>query len=208
MTISKHIHSCLLIKDQGKAVLVDPGIYSYDEKALDLSTVEALDYIAITHEHPDHMYVPFIKEVLEKFPAVQIISNESAVALLAKEGIATSSSATDDVALKVAPHEKVFDIVAPMNVVFTVFNKVTHPGDSLQSGHSAEILALPIQAGWGSLTQSVEYALTLRPKYVIPIHDWQLNDKARNGIYDRLQKYFGENGIEFKPLKTGEEVSF
>ena len=85
MKISKHIHSCLLIKEQGKTILLDPGNYSYESKALDINSLKQLDFIGITHEHADHMYIPWIKEIVVKFPNVKIITNDSCVKLLAKE---------------------------------------------------------------------------------------------------------------------------
>jgi len=68
MKISKHIHSCLLVEDEGKTILIDPGKYSYDEKALNVVSLEKLDMIAITHQHSDHMYIPLIKEIVAMFP--------------------------------------------------------------------------------------------------------------------------------------------
>jgi hypothetical protein len=53
----------------------------------------------------------------------------------------------------------------------------------------------------------VEYAVSQKPKVVIPIHDWHWNEKAREGFYERLTKYFGDNGIEFNPLGRGEELT-
>src|SRR4051812_48247483 len=85
MTISKHLHSCLLIGDNGKTVLIDPGVFTYQEKALDIQSLSGLDYILITHEHPDHMHVPLIKELLTKFPKAKIVSNPSIESILRKE---------------------------------------------------------------------------------------------------------------------------
>ena len=60
------------------------------------------------------------------------------------------------------PHEKVLAL-APHNTLFHVFGELTHPGDSLQFSETKEILALPIQAPWGSMVASLEKAAQLKP---------------------------------------------
>jgi glyoxylase-like metal-dependent hydrolase (beta-lactamase superfamily II) len=131
MIISKHSHSCLLIKEANQTILIDPGNYTYEDKALDISSLEGLDYILITHEHPDHMYIPFMKELVEKFPDVKIISNESAVKVLKEANIEALMESSSDITISPTPHERVFGVVPPENIQFSLFNKLTHPGDSL-----------------------------------------------------------------------------
>lgn len=206
MKISKHVHSCLLVEDQGKTVLVDPGVYSYEEKALDLNSLNQIDLILFTHEHEDHFYLPFLKEILAKFPTTPIVTNTSIVEILRKEGIDAKSEGNEIVQLQEVPHEHVFGVPQmPKNVLFKIFGKLTHPGDSLHFNLETEILALPVQAPWTSLTAAVEKALELKPKVIVPIHDWHWNESARSAFYQRLEKFFGEKGIEFKGLKTGKE---
>ncbi len=207
MIISKHIHSCLLVKEADRTILIDPGNFTYDEKGLTVDALHKLDYILITHEHPDHMYIPFIKELLMKFPKAQIITNTSAVNVLKFGGIPASSEQTKDIIYTTVPHEHVLGVEVPENTQFTIANKLTHPGDSLQFQVDVPVLALPVQGPWCSFTQAAEYALSVNPKIVIPIHDWHWNDAAREGFYQRLATYFGEYGIDFKPLTTGEEVT-
>lgn len=205
MRISKHVHSCLLISDQDKNIILDPGNYTYEEKGLDLKSVDKLDYLLITHEHPDHMFVPLIKEIINKFPSIQILTNRSASEVLKKENIKTVNSIQGIETIEV-PHERVFGGDPPLNVQFDIFDKLSDPGDSLHFGEIKEVLALPLQAPWCSLTQSVEKAVSLKPKVVLPLHDWHWNDRARETFYERLKKYFDEFEIDFKPLRTGEEV--
>src|SRR4051812_15265297 len=111
MKISKHLHSCLLIEENGKTVLIDPGIFTYQEKALETDKLSNLDYILITHEHPDHMHVPFIKELMEKFPKAQIISNPSIEKILGEDKITVHTDLSDlpndaGVQFEEVPHEK------------------------------------------------------------------------------------------------------
>lgn len=204
MKISKHLHSCLFIEEAGKSVLIDPGIFTFQDKGLDVQALSKLDYLLITHEHPDHFHVPLIKEVLAKFPEAQVMSNRSIAALLQKEGITVLTEPNEDILFADEPHERLWDKEPPENSIFTLFNRFTDPGDSHHFIHTEEILALPITAPWGGTSAAVELALNLKPKVIIPVHDWFWKDGFREGMYARLREFFQTKGIDFKSPKTGE----
>lgn len=207
MKVSKHTHSCLLIKEDNKTILIDPGIYSVEDKSMTIDLLSRLDYLLITHEHQDHMHIPFIKLLINKFPGVQIISNQSVVDILSKENIKVTVSDNEIVEAVNAPHEHVFGLPQFENTLFNVFSVLTHPGDNLSFDKSCRVLALPVQAPWGSLTQAVEKAIEVKPEYIIPIHDWHWHDNARSAFYTRLTDYFSEYDIKFLGLQNGEEIT-
>lgn len=206
MKISKHVHSCLLVEDEGKKFLFDPGNYTFEENALNITYIDTLDYLLITHEHPDHMCIPLIKDIIAKFPQVKIITNDSAVELLRKKGIQATSEGDELIKLEEVPHERVFSGEPPKNVMITINNKLTDPGDSHHFQTSSPILALPIQAPWGHTTAAVELAKALKPRIIIPIHDWHWNDKARQVMYRRLEEFFKPLGIRFVGLETNRVI--
>lgn len=207
MKVIKYIHSCLLLEIGDKKILIDPGNYSYEEKVLNINSLDKLDYLLITHEHADHMYIPFIKEILNKFPEVPIITNSSAKDLLEKERITCSLKRSDFIKMEVIPHERVFGSEPPQNILFNVGGQITHPGDSLNFNLKTRVLALPVQAPWCSLTQAVEFAVLQKPEVILPIHDWHWNENAREAFYKRLDIYFASHGIKFISLNAGGTVS-
>lgn len=204
MKITKFIHSCLLIEESGKKVLIDPGNYS--QEVLDISKIGYLSYLLITHEHQDHMYLPLIKEILKKFPDVKVISNQSVAGILGAEGISVSTQGDGLIQIEEVPHEKVFGNIPPQNTLFRIAGKLTHPGDSYSFTSTTEVLALPVTAPWGSTTDAALLAEKLKPKVIVPIHDWHWNEKARQNMYKRLEDYFGSFGIKFMGLQTGIET--
>lgn len=206
MEITKYVHSCLLVEVNGKRILTDPGNYTYDSKTLDINTLEKLDYLLITHEHPDHMYIPFVQEILAKFPDLAILTNLSAQEKLRAEGIKSTTDSLDIIKVETVPHERVFGTEPPANILFNIADVLTHPGDSLHFTSQTPVLALPVQAPWCSLTQAVEFAVSLKPQVILPIHDWHWNDVARAAFYKRLEEYFAKNGIKFLSLETGQKV--
>lgn len=206
MKISKHIHSCLLVEDGWKTILIDPGNYTFEEDGLDVKKLDKLDMILITHEHLDHVYPPLIKKILEKFPEIKIYSNGAVKNVLAKDGIKTETMGDEIFSVVSAPHELLLGGRTVENTLFNIFGKLTHPGDSLKFEKTLDVLALPIQAPWGSFVSSVEKAVLLKPKIVIPIHDWHWKDAARRKMYDQAKNYLAEKGIEFCGLEVGEEL--
>lgn len=206
MKITKYIHSCLLIEENNKTILIDPGIYTFNERVLDINSLTKLDYILITHEHQDHMYVPAIKDVMKRLPSVKIISNSSVKKFLEKENIYVSTEETEVIKMQEVPHEKVVGVEPPLNVQFDIFGEITDPGDSHSFTSTLEVLALPIQAPWGSYSSAIELAIQLKPKAVIPIHDWHWKDEARKELYVRSKEYLKQFGVKFMPVEAGQTI--
>lgn len=208
MRLSKYLHSCLLIEDNQKTVLIDPGSFTYQEHALTTDMLSKLDYMLITHEHADHMSILFIKQLVAKFPDVQLLSNPSVAQILAKEHIAVHTDLSTlpsdvDIRFEDVSHGRIFDRETPQHVLFEVFGRLTHPGDSIDFERSLDILALPLIGPSWMITQAAEKAVALKPKTVIPIHDHHWRDNFRKEYYQRLEAFFKEKGIEFKPLESG-----
>lgn len=206
MKITKYLHSCLVVEEQNTTILIDPGVFTYQEKALSVHALNKIDYILITHEHTDHLFMPFVMEIVGKFPDIKIISNESVAKLLEKESIKASTLETDNFKMEEAVHEKIWDSAPPQNTVYKIFDKLIHPGDSVHFSSTADVLALPITAPWGSTTNAVQKALEVKPKVIIPIHDWMWKDEVRQQMYQRLEKFFPQYDIQFKGLEAGETV--
>lgn len=206
MKITKYLHSCLLIEEQGKTILLDPGEYTFTAKVFPIETVTNIDAIVITHEHADHFSIPFIKEIVGRFPTTEIITNESVVQLLDQQGIPASAAGNDYITVQTIPHEDVVLAVPPLNVMVTLFGKFADPGDSHHFSTNAPILALPMQAPWGSFADALKLAEAISPQYIIPIHDWHWKDEVRKGMYQRAAEYLSQSDIQFKGLETAESV--
>jgi L-ascorbate metabolism protein UlaG (beta-lactamase superfamily) len=206
MKITKYLHSCLLVEENDQVVLIDPGAYTYDANVLDLNLLKKLDFILITHEHADHFSLPFVQEITRHFPEVSIITTKSVAQQLEKELIPVMTEGTYDLHLEPVPHEDILFAPPPENMKFTLFNKLSHPGDSFHFTSGTDILAMPMTAPWGSMVDAMKKVIDLKPKIVIPIHDWHWKDEAIESFYPRIADLFNQHGIEFKLIKTGETI--
>lgn len=204
MKITKLGHACLLVEMPApvdRTLLIDPGVFS----EVSVDSLEFLDDIVITHEHPDHVDHELLKRLAAKFPKARIKTPATLVPKL--EGISVTADAVEGLEFFAAPHEghpPRFN--PPENVGVHYLDKLTHPGDSHHFTDTKEILALPITAPWGSVDGAVQLALALKPKHILPIHDWHLRDEARETEYDMLEEVFQNVGIKFYKLKNGEPI--
>lgn len=203
LEITKYIHSCLLVESSKQTVLFDPGSFTYEAGIFSTQRLPRLDNIIVTHEHSDHMHAPFLKELTLKFPDAAITTTPNAAKRLIELGFKNiKTSSHSQIELFEAPHEPNEPLgQTPQNTGAHILSILTNPGDSHHFAESKEILALPITAPWGALTKAAEAALNLKPKYIIPIHDWHLSERAKIMTYERLKVFFTENNIEFiKPV--------
>lgn len=201
MKVTKFVHSCLLVETPQRVALFDPG--SYSQQALDVSKIGKLDDIFITHAHYDHCSLDLIKQLAAKFPDVRITGPAEVVAALSEAGIAASDQPPLGVTFFEAPHESVAPKPKPQNIGIHYLDKLSDPGDSHSFHETKAVLALPITAPWGTADKALELTLELRPKYVLPIHDWHWDEATRAASYDKFEKILGEQGITFYKLQTG-----
>jgi L-ascorbate metabolism protein UlaG (beta-lactamase superfamily) len=204
MKVTKLVHSCLLVEMPApinRTVLFDPGILS----TVNADNLEYLDDIVITHSHSDHFSPEIVKQLVAKFPTVRITAADDVVAALNAESIAATSAAGEGMIFFESPHEDIEPMFpTPPNLGVHYLDRLTHPGDSLHFSETMPVLALPVDAPWGAPNDALRLALKLKPKYVIPIHDWFWHEQARTAQYNRFAEVLGEQGIEFIKPVNGE----
>jgi L-ascorbate metabolism protein UlaG (beta-lactamase superfamily) len=209
MKITKFEHSCLLVEmpaPTNRTTLFDPGGMS--ETSLDVSALQSLDDIVITHVHGDHISMPLIKQLVAKFPQVRITSTPEVVAQLQSECIKASTDPAEGMTFFDSPHEQVEPLFPqPQQIGVHYLDVLTHPGDSHGFNETKAILALPITGPWGSTIKAVTLALELKPQHIIPIHDWHWRDEARQQFYNNFEVLFNKEGITFHKMINGEPLT-
>jgi L-ascorbate metabolism protein UlaG (beta-lactamase superfamily) len=207
MKITKYIHSCLMVETSGRVAVFDPGVMSAAALGAALPSLTRLDDIFVTHVHPDHCDPALVGQLLARFPDARVTAPADAVAALAKAGVKASTQAPDGVVLFDSPHEEGAPLFpAPQQYGYHYLDTLSDPGDSHSFRETKAILALPVQAPWGSTRRAINLALELKPRHVLPIHDWHWSDDARTQMYGRLEQILGEQGITFHKLETGVPV--
>lgn len=205
VTITKLVHACLLVEVGGRRILIDPGSFTWRDDRFDLSMVEGIDRILITHEHPDHVNIEFLRGVLERSNDAEVETTRSLRAILAEDGVEAVTVGTPQFR---APHERIPIGPGPENTGFHVEGVFTHPGDSHSFVESMPILAMPFIAPWGSLVGGVDRARLVGAKHVIPIHDWPLSEGGRQFMYSLAALGLVEDQIELVVIDDYESRAF
>lgn len=211
MTITKIGHCCLHIIENGVGILTDPGMFSSEQNSL-----TDISLIIITHEHADHFHIDSVKEVLQNNPEAKIITNSAVAGLLQKEGIACEivehGQTTTIQGITIAgfgtDHAVIYKTIPiVMNTGYFIAEKFFMPGDAfVQPNAPVEILGMPIAGPWMKISESIDWALAIKPKICIPVHDAILS--SRQWMYATPTKILAEAGIQFDPIELGQSVEY
>jgi L-ascorbate metabolism protein UlaG (beta-lactamase superfamily) len=205
MKITKYVHACVLVDDGENVVLFDPGEFTYKSGLLKIDELQKLDFVCITHEHFDHYYEPLINEIISSFPDVIFYTNNSVAEKLKAIGATNIKTESDEiVGIKPLEHQSMSPLSPlPMcdNVEIHYKKLISHPGDSHNMETTYPILFVPMAGPWGALIDGIRMADNLKPKVILPIHDWMWNDEWRDSMYARIEDYFSKQGINtIKPV--------
>jgi L-ascorbate metabolism protein UlaG (beta-lactamase superfamily) len=210
MKITKYIHSCLLFEHGGEKLLFDPGLFTFVEDKVKPDQFAGVATIVITHEHPDHLNVKALKEILALSHAT-VISNRGVAAILEPEGIAvklheegTMQAGPFTLKALACTHQPILAPTLPVHIAYLVNDRVLNPGDSfdpaLLAWKGTEALILPVTAPFLTEVEAVAFARRMEPKQVIPVHDGYIKDFFRKGRYDAYEGVLQKDGIRFHRL--------
>jgi L-ascorbate metabolism protein UlaG (beta-lactamase superfamily) len=213
MRITKIGHCCLLIEAHGKRLLTDPGNFSTEQDHL-----ENIDAVLITHEHPDHLHMESLKNILALNPKAAVVSNSVVGKLLDAEHIpyikVEHGDAQEIVGIEVegfgTNHAVIYSSFPPMyNTGYFIDNTLFYPGDALTNPQKpVKILALPIAGPWIKLSEVIEYVKELHPSMCFPVHDAVVAQSALGYYYGTIGRLTEANGIIFTPLHTAENIEY
>jgi len=183
MRMTKLGHSCVRLEQDGRAIVLAPGIWSGADPVAGASAV------LITHEHADHLDAAVVRAALERDPDLELWTNAAVAGLfgeLADRVHAVShgdafSAAGFDVRVYGREHAQIHpDIPVVPNICFAVNGKVFHPGDSFTiPDEPVDALLLPISAPWLKASETFDYARAVKPRVSYAIHDEVL---SANGV--------------------------
>ena len=180
MKITRFGHSCVLVEvlqPERRVALFDPGVWS----AVPIDQLDQLDEIYVTHEHADHCDVGLLLALRQKFPGVQIITTSDVATELKNHNVAATDMPSANSRFFASNHAIIapFGGEPPQQIGVHYLESFTHPGDSLQIRETCAVLALPLTAPWGATRDALGLALELKPRFVVPVHDWFWHDEAR-----------------------------
>lgn len=207
-------HACLLVEAAGTRVLVDPGTLStgYEE-------LTGLDAVVLTHQHADHVDWATFAAVAGANPSARVLAEPETADLL--RGLSPTVDATPFAAgdthtvggllvegvgrLHALNHDGVrrcgnTGVVIHADGEPTLF----HPGDAYDAepGRAIDVLALPLNAPWTAVRETLDFGRRLAPRWMVPIHDALLTSAGRTVYLTHVAQY-GPEGARVMDLSDG-----
>jgi L-ascorbate metabolism protein UlaG (beta-lactamase superfamily) len=176
--LTKHGHACVVLTDDDRRLVVDPGAFTADDAWAGASA------LLITHEHADHLVPDKVRAALDADPALEVWTNPSVAEQLTDPRVhAVSAGDTFTAAgFDVSVHGEWHAVIHPdlprvRNVGFLVAGQVFHPGDALTVPEVAvPTLLLPAHAPWSKTAELVDYLREVGAERAYAVHDGLLND--------------------------------
>ncbi|GLY29240.1 MBL fold metallo-hydrolase [Kineosporia sp. NBRC 101731] len=209
MKLTKYVHACVVLEDQGTTIVVDPGTFATNAREL-LSTADA---VLITHDHFDHLDIEAVKEIVAQRPELPVYAPASVIEQI---GAGHLTEATDGLTFSVGPvpvqvfltgHAKIHpDMTMPDNAAYLIGGSVYHPGDTyLVPGVAVDTLLVPTSGPWTKLGEAVDFVRAVNPRQALQIHEAMLSEIGQQST----AHFLGEKGLTKTPftlLPVGESI--
>jgi L-ascorbate metabolism protein UlaG (beta-lactamase superfamily) len=178
--LTKHGHACVVLSEDDRRLVVDPGAFTADDAWTGASA------LLITHEHFDHFVPDRVRAALDADPALELWTNASVAGQLEGAGSRVHVVGPGDTftaaGFEVSVHGEWHAVIHPdiprvRNVGFLVEGTVFHPGDALTVPEVAvPTLLLPAHAPWSKLSELIDYLRELRAERAFAVHDALLSE--------------------------------
>lgn len=205
MKITKYEHSCVVIEDQEKQMVIDPGKFSTS-----FIPSDKIVAVVITHVHSDHFDPEIVKKIKELNPGARLYSTEQVTQEspeLKFETVSAGSTAQAEpfrLSFFGGNHELYQGFE---NVGVLVNNSFYYPGDSYAVPNQAiKVLAAPASAPWLRVTEASQFIKDCKPGLVFPVHNAVLSEIGEEIHYRILSGAAQEVGSKWSVLKPAESI--
>ena len=211
MKVTKFSHACVRVEHEGAVLVVDPGIWSEAERALD-----GVDAVLLTHEHVDHVDADRLAEALAKRPQATVYSHPAVLEKYAAQwqGLAVSVQSGESFHAAGLPvrafggwHAVIHpEIPRVPNLGFLINESLYHPGDSFDLPGEAQVetLFVPVSGPWLKVAESIDFVRAVSPQRVYALHDC-LDSERSAGLVDHHLS--ARSGCPYERLTPGATIS-
>jgi L-ascorbate metabolism protein UlaG (beta-lactamase superfamily) len=211
MQLTKFTHSCVRLDDGDRTLVIDPGVFSEVEAALD-----GADAVLVTHEHSDHLDTDRLRAAALADPRLRIWAPESVAAMLRDVGeqvvtvvpASTFDAAGFEVRTVGGQHALIHPAIPVVANLGYLIGGLYHPGDSLiVPTVPVDTLLAPIHAPWSKSAEIIDFIVSVRAPHVHQIHDALLNETGLSFVEGLVGRIGAEHGAQFRNLAPRESVT-
>lgn len=210
MKITKYEHACLVIEEQGRKQVIDPGVYSKS-----FVPTADIDCVIVTHVHADHFDLEKLKQIRALNPdamicTVQEVADEAGdLKVEVIEAGRSCSHGPFHTSFFGGQHKLINASLPPLqNVGIFINEKLYYPGDSffVPEEVKVEILAVPAGSPWSNVGEEMDFISAVKPKRVFPTHNAHLSEIGQTGRDNWLRGITEKVGGEYTVIQTGESI--
>jgi glyoxylase-like metal-dependent hydrolase (beta-lactamase superfamily II) len=212
MQLTKFTHACVRLDDGERSLVIDPGVFSEVESALD-----GAGAVLITHEHADHIDADKVRAALTADPRLRLWApasvaesltdlGEQVVSVGPGESFEAGGFAVRSFGGQHAMIHPSIPVIA--NVGYLIDETVYHPGDSFTVPDvSVPVLLVPSHAPWSKVSEVIDFTVSVRAPKTFQIHDSLLTSVGAGMVEGLLQRVSGPFEVEFRHLAPAESIS-
>lgn len=219
MKITKYNQSCLLVETNGKRILVDPGNIGYTDDIFEKEWIN-IDYILITHKHPDHCLADTINKIVVRdsarlYTTYEVVENQP----LYGANVIKAGDIIDDKIIKIyvtkavhgyLPHMKNNEVKENVGYIVDDGKKsvyITSDTIGFNNNYKCDVICMPFNGNGLTLgiLDGILFAKETGAKLILPIHTQHPNP-AMNPIVKELEKSLSDNELQYKILNINESI--
>lgn len=211
MQLTKFTHACVRLDDGDRSLVIDPGVFSEVEAALD-----GAQAVAITHEHADHIDADRLRAAALRDPRLRIFGPEPVTAGLRDLGEQVVTVVPGDTfeaagfAVRAfgGQHALIHPAIPVVANLGYLMSGVYHPGDSFTvPSEPVALLLLPTNAPWSKAAEVIDFAVAVRAPRAVQIHDSMVSPVYASIVEGHLDRIASPFGVEFSHLEPETTIS-